>query len=115
MTERPHYKDHPLWNEAIALTREAYAVASTLPPDQSALSRSLRRAAVAVPARIAEALSKRGEPRTESTVAARSSLAELTRHLGTAGGADAGVLAERAQRLDRSIRFELEAREEAFS
>jgi len=115
VTERPLYKDHPLWNEAIALTREAYAVASTLPPERGELSHALRRAAVAVPARVAEALSKRGEPRRESTLAARSSLAEMTRHLAAAGGADAGGIAEKAQRLDRSIRFELEAREEAFT
>src|SRR5262245_23058171 len=53
MPERPDYKSHPLWAEAMALAHEAYGVAEKLRPRDPEAAKLLRRAAVAVPARVA--------------------------------------------------------------
>ena len=55
--DRPDYKSHPLWTEAMALTKAAYAVAEEVADREPDEARLLRKAAVAVPARLAEALS----------------------------------------------------------
>jgi four helix bundle protein len=115
VTARPPYKEHPLWNDAIALTRGAYAVAAAFPREQEAVSRSLRRAAVAVPARVAEALSTHGRTRREHAVAARGALAELALHAGRSSSTAARALAVEAERLDRSIQFELTTPEDSWS
>jgi hypothetical protein len=56
VTQRPAYKDHPLWNAAMALTRASYAAAQRIKDRQPEVAQSLRKASVTVPARIAEAL-----------------------------------------------------------
>src|SRR6202035_2792323 len=91
MTERPPYKNHPLWIEAMALTREAYILSERLREQDPEASRRLRRAAVAVPAHVASALSAPPENRTEPMTAARGALAlvsEMAAHARPADGAD---------------------------
>ena len=98
----------------MALTRGAYAISESLPGGASA-SRSMRRAAVAVPARVAEALSTGGRQRHEHALAARGALAELARQAGRCPSPEARALAVEAERLDRSILFELGTPEDSFS
>ncbi|MGH9442606.1 MAG: four helix bundle protein [Thermoanaerobaculia bacterium] len=76
----PSYKDHPLWKEAMALVTEAYALAEKARETAPLVSRHLRRAAVAVPANIAESLDgEEGEKRHDSHLRARGALAEIER------------------------------------
>ena len=76
----PTYKDHPLWKEAIALVGEAYALAEKAREAAPLVSRHLRRAAVNVPASIAETLTEESEDRrSESHLRARGALAEIER------------------------------------
>jgi hypothetical protein len=58
--ERPDYKSHPLWNEAMALARAAYAVAEEVSGRDPEEARRLRQAAVSVPAKLAGALAAPG-------------------------------------------------------
>jgi len=124
MIERPEYKLNPLWNEAMGLAREAYALAGELSERDPETSRRLRKAAVAVPAQIAGALSTEASEREGHVVAARGALAELSRQAERAREApeadprgadgpqgapptDACSLAARAEALDRAVLFEL--------
>ena len=111
MTERPDYKSHPLWNEAISLTHAAYDLAERVRPSDPITARHLRRAAVAIPAHVAGALSGDEEARREHVLTARGALAEVTRQAGraqTSGDAAAAAdLARRAGELDRAVSFEL--------
>src|SRR5882724_6388997 len=76
----PSYKDHPLWKEAMGLVEEAYALAEKVRDTEPLVSRHLRKAAVAVPANIAESLDEeRGDERSESHLRARGALAEIER------------------------------------
>ncbi len=76
----PSYKDHPLWKEAIGLVEEAYALAERVRITAPLVSRHLRKAAVSVPANIAEALDEaRGDERSDSHLRARGALAEIER------------------------------------
>ena len=79
----PGYKDHPLWKEAIDLVGEAYALAEKARDGAPLVARHLRRAAVNVPASIAETLtSEREEERADSRLRARGALAEIERQTG---------------------------------
>jgi four helix bundle protein len=99
----PSYKDHPLWKEAIGLVEDAYALAEKVRDTAPLVSRHLRKAAVAVPANIAESLDEeRGEQRSESHLRARGALAEIERQtrMLPAELSEAGEeLARRARRL----------------
>ncbi len=111
MTERPGYKDHPLWIEAMALARDAYALAERLREKELETSNRLRRAAVAVPAHVAGALCSGAEKRAEHMLAARGALAEVSRQSSRAAMEGSGELARQAERLDRSVLFEFGAAE----
>ena len=79
----PSYKDHPLWKEAIELVTGAYALAERARGAAPLVSRHLRKAAVAVPANIAESLdADGGDRRHESHLRARGALAEIERQTG---------------------------------
>ncbi|MDQ5857854.1 MAG: hypothetical protein M3542_06205 [Acidobacteriota bacterium] len=108
---RPEYKSHPLWNEAMAVTQAAYALAERVRPAEPLIARHLRKAAVAIPAHVAGALTSDGEARRDHVLTARGALSEVSRQAGraeTAGEIDAAAaLARRASALDRAVHFEL--------
>jgi four helix bundle protein len=108
--ERPSYKSHPLWNEAMALTQAAYELAERMRPEDPNAARHLRKAAVAIPAHVAGALSSDEDARREHVATARGALAEVSRQAGRAGGAErpaAVELARRAGELERAVSFQL--------
>jgi len=111
MTHRPAYKRHPLWIEAMSLTREAYAFSEKLRADDPEAALRLRRGAVAVPAHVASSLSAEPEKRSEPMHAARSALAEVSHQAARTEDAWAGPLIQQAQNLDRSVLFEFGAPE----
>lgn len=106
---RPEYKSHPLWNEAMAITQAAYALAEELRPADPTTARHLRKAAVAIPAHIAGALTSDGEARRDHVLTARGALSEVSRQaVRSRGAADlAAALARRASELDRAVHFQL--------
>jgi hypothetical protein len=106
MTERPAYKSHPLWESAMALTRDAYALAERLKGTSPEAARRLRKLAVAVPAHVAAALSARTRQRREHVLILRSALAELARQATGASGEISEKLAREAETLDLSVLFE---------
>ena len=110
MTDRPEYKSHPLWNDAMALTREAYRIADCVRAMSPETSRRLRKAAVSVPAHVASALCA-PEKKAEHMLAARGALAELSRQALGAATAGSDAVAQRAEDLDRLILFEFGAAE----
>jgi four helix bundle protein len=108
--ERPAYKEHPLWIEAMALTHAAYELAERVRPQDPGTARHLRRAAVAIPAHVAGALSSDDDARREHVTTALGALAEVSRQAERAGGADraaATELSRRAGELERAVCFEL--------
>jgi len=105
---RPEYKSHPLWGRAIAITREAYALAEVLRTRDAAAATSLRRAAVAIPARVAGALESRGARRAEEVLAARGALAEVARQARRDDSPAARRLRDEAEDLDARVIFDLE-------
>ncbi|HEV8609603.1 MAG TPA: four helix bundle protein [Thermoanaerobaculia bacterium] len=109
MNERPNYKSHPLWNEAISLTHAAYDLAERVRPSDPITARHLRRAAVAIPAHVAGALTGDEDARRDHVLTARGALAEVSRQAGRAeaAGDAAAELARRASELDRAVSFEL--------
>jgi hypothetical protein len=107
MTERPAYKSHPLWESAMALTREAYALAESVREGRPGTARRLRKAAVSVPAQIAAAVSGGDEKRPEHVFAARAACAEVARQAGQVPGDDSRELVRRAETLELSVLFEL--------
>jgi four helix bundle protein len=111
VTDRPDYKKHPLWNEAISLTHAAYALAERVHPSDPITARHLRRAAVAIPAHVAGALTGDAEARRDHVLTARGALAEVSRQAERAenvGEATAASdLVRRAGDLDRAVSFEL--------
>lgn len=109
MTERPAYKSHPLWIEAMSLTREAYAVSESLRDGDPEASRRLRRAAVAVPAHVANALSVGHQEASEPMQAARVALADVSQEARRVNDAAASRLADQATLLDRRVLFEFGA------
>jgi hypothetical protein len=113
--DRPAYKEHPLWNRAMNLTREAYALAQTIRPRDEAAASALRKAAVAVPAHLAGALEGEGPRRAEETIAARDAIAELARQARRDGSRAARRLESDAADLDARVLFDLGAEEGRFS
>jgi hypothetical protein len=107
VSARPDYKNNPLWNEAIALARDAYAIASELAPRDPDEARLLRRVAVTVPARLAGALeADRLEARAAETFEARAALDEVAavaERVPTRGNSGR-ALARRARALEGSVR-----------
>ncbi len=93
----------------MALTQDAYALAERLRPCQPEASRRLRRAAVAVPAHVASALSSEAEKRQEHMMVARGALAEVSRRAARTRMEGGEELARRAQELDRLVLFEFGA------
>jgi hypothetical protein len=108
---RADYKTHPLWNEAISLTHAAYALAERVRPSDPLTARHLRKAAVAIPAHVAGALTSEEEARRDHVQTARGALAEVSRQAGRAEAAGdvtaAAELARRAGELERAVSFEL--------
>jgi len=103
---RPDYKSHPLWTEAMALAKAAYAVAEEVAERDPEEARLLRRAAVTVPARLAEALSAdedwtHGSDASEVRAALDEVAARAVR-LPTRQGSSR-ALALRARALERSV------------
>jgi 23S rRNA-intervening sequence protein len=109
VNERPAYKSHPLWIEAMSLTREAYALSERLRDGDPEASQRLRRAAVAVPAHVASALSVGYRERREPMQAARGALADVSQEALRASVAGASRLADQAALLDRRVLFEFGA------
>jgi hypothetical protein len=109
-SERPDYKNNPLWTEAMALTRAAYAVAEELAGRDPEEARLLRKAAVSVPARLAGALSADEVFARESDASeARAALEEVAaraERLPTRGGTSR-ELVRQARELERSVRLVL--------
>ncbi len=105
--DRPDYKLHPLWTEAIALAHAAYAVADELAERDPEEARLLRKAAVSVPARLAGALSGEEAFARESDASeARAALEEVAARaekLPTRGGTSRELVG-RARELERSVR-----------
>jgi hypothetical protein len=103
---RPDYKSHPLWTEAMALAKAAYAVAEEVAARDPEEARLLRRAAVTVPARLAEALSTDEDLARESDAsdvrAALDEVAARAVRLPTRQGSSR-ELALRARALERSV------------
>jgi hypothetical protein len=114
MTDRPAYKSHPLWAGAMELARDAYALAERVKDASPDTAGRLRKAAVAVPAHVAGAISEEPARRREHVLAARGALAEVARQAGRAPGEDSRELARRAETLDLSVLFEFGSTE-AFS
>lgn len=108
---RADYKTHPLWNEAISLTHAAYALAERVRPSDPLTARHLRKAAVAIPAHVAGALTSEEDARRDHVLTARGALAEVSRQAGRAEAAgDAAAAAELARRagdLERAVSLEL--------
>jgi hypothetical protein len=101
-SDRPDYKDHPLWTEAIALAHEAYAVADGLRASDPEEARLLRKAAVSVPAHVAGALvAEQEEQRAADVSGARAALTEIAARPGSRD------LLRRAEALERSVILEL--------
>jgi four helix bundle protein len=108
--ERPAYKEHPLWIEAMALTHAAYELADKIRPDDPKMARQLRRAAVAIPAHVAGALTTDEDSRRDHVLTARGALAEVARQAERAGPGQptaAEGLTRRAGELERSVCFQL--------
>jgi len=105
MPERPDYKSHPLWAEAMALAHEAYGVAERIKPRDPESARLLRKAAVAVPARVAGALSADdGRERATETLGARAALSEVAERAASAPASpEAAALAQHAGTLSLSV------------
>lgn len=109
MADSDGYKRHPLWLEAMALARDAYALAEPLRQKSPELFRRVRKAAVHVPASVAGALSGEADKREEHLLTARGALADLSRQATRIPGAEpeaARNLATRARALDRAVLFE---------
>jgi four helix bundle protein len=107
---RPAYKEHPLWNEAMALTHAAYELAERVRPEDPTTARHLRRAAVAIPAHLAGALSSDDDARRDHVTTALSALAEVSRQADRVAGVErpaAAGLARRACELERAVCFQL--------
>jgi hypothetical protein len=111
MTDRPAYKSHPLWEAAMALARDAYAVAERVKDRFPDTAGRLRKAAVAVPAHVAGAISEEPARRREHVLAARG---EVARQANLTPGEDSRELTRRAETLDLSVLFEFGSTE-AFS
>ena len=111
----PAYKDHPLWCRAMALTREAYALADAIRRGDVDTATVLRRAAVSIPAHVASALSATGPRRAEEALAARGALAEVARQARRQESPEARRLESAVKELDARVLFDLAAEDGRFS
>ena len=111
MTQRPAYKNHPLWEGAMALAREAYALADRVKDTSPETAGLLRKAAVSVPAHVAGAITDGADRRREHVLAARGALAEVARQAGRTPGEASRDLTRRAETLELSVLFEFGATE----
>jgi hypothetical protein len=111
MSNRPAYKTHPLWERAMALTRGAYALAERVKDSSPEIARHLRKAAVAVPAHVAGALSEGPDKRREHVLAARGAISEVARQAARTRGESSRELSRQAETLDLSVLFEFGAGE----
>lgn len=104
---RPSYKDHPLWQQAIGLVEEAYAVADAARPNAPDAALRLRRIAVGIPAALADALADEPEhDLAEDRSRALGALAEIERQtlaLPDEITPRGDALAARARKLYRSV------------
>lgn len=114
MTARPAYKSHPLWTGAMALARDAYALADRVKDASPETAGRLRKAAVAVPAHVAGAIADGADKRREHVLAARGALAEVARQAARAPDETGNDLTRLAETLDLSVLFEFGVTE-AFS
>ena len=97
----PAYKDHPLWLEAMEIVKDAYSLAEKAKPSQPLVARHLRKAAVAVPANVAEALALEADARGDHESRAKGALAEIERQahaLDSAFAPESDALAAKARR-----------------
>lgn len=79
------FRDLEVWQRAVDLVIEAYQVAHRLPrSEQFELSSQVRRAAVSIPANIAEGHARRGKTYLNCVRIAIGSLAELDTHVEVA-------------------------------
>jgi hypothetical protein len=99
----------------MALTREAYALAEAIRPRDAAAAARLRKAAVAVPAHVATALSTDGDRRAEEALAARGALGEVARLAGRDGSPEALRVEREAALLDARVLFDFAAGDGRFS
>jgi hypothetical protein len=111
MTDRPAYKSHPLWNGAMALARDAYALADRVKDASPETAGRLRKAAVTVPAHVAGAISDDPTRRREHVLAARGALAEVARQAARTPESGSKELMRLAETLDLSVLFEFGATE----
>ena len=111
MTARPAYKSHPLWTGAMALARDAYALADRVKDASPETAGRLRKAAVAVPAHVAGAIADGADKRREHVLAARGALAEVARQAARAPDEAGSDLTRLAETLDLSVLFEFGATE----
>ena len=114
-SSRPTYKRHPLWNRAIAVTREAYALAEAIRRRDEEAAAALRRAAVAIPSHVAGALEARGADRAQEALAARGALAEVARRSRGESSSAARRLEGEAAALDARILFDFADADGVFS
>ncbi|MGZ8458328.1 MAG: four helix bundle protein [Gemmatirosa sp.] len=101
-----NFRDLIVWQRAMALTRACYAIARQLPPEERfALGAQLRRAAISVPANIAEGHASRHRRQFLRYLGiAHASLMEIECHLLIA--VDVGHLPEAAISDALSLREE---------
>ncbi len=90
----------------MALAHEAYVLAEREKAASPDMAARLRKAAVAVPAHVAGAISEESAGRREHVLAARGALAEVARQAGRAPGEASRELTRRAETLDLSVLFE---------
>jgi four helix bundle protein len=113
--ERPDYKSHPLWEEAMRLVREAYGLADELRGRDPEAALGLRKAAVSVPARVAGALSARqAAERDAEASGARAALAEVAARAERASGGRPSDLSQHARKLELSVALELASQQEGW-
>ena len=106
--ERPDYKSHPLWEEAMRLVHEAYGLADELRGRDPEAALGLRKAAGSVPARVAGALSAReAAERDAEASGARAALTEVAARAERASGGTPSDLSRHARKLERSVALEL--------
>jgi four helix bundle protein len=93
---KSHYRDLVVWQRAIDLVPRIYSVARTLPPEERyALGDQLRRAAISIPANIAEGQARQHQKEfLQHLTIARGSLAEIDTLL---------ILTRRLDYVDQSV------------
>ena len=98
---RRAHQDLKVWQEAMALARNVYAVTDRLPMQEAfGLTSQMRRAAVSVPSNIAEGAARTSEAEFLHALSiARGSLSELETQLQLAS--DLGMLTECEAEFDR--------------